>query len=93
MKKFLSLLMAAVMVFALVACGGNNAANNGTADNGGSNSADAGDTGSTSGAVTIRVGGIGPLTGAPPSTAPVANSVRSPWTRSTPWAGTSSLNC
>ena len=63
MKKFLSLLMAAVMVFALVACGGNNAANNGTADNGGSNSVDAGDTGSTSGAVTIRVGGIGPLTG------------------------------
>ena len=63
MKKFLALLMAAVMVFALVACGGNNAANNGTADNGGSNSVDAGDTGSTSGAVTIRVGGIGPLTG------------------------------
>ena len=62
MKKFLSLLMAAVMVFALVACGGNTA-NTGSTNNSGSNSADTGDTGSDSGAITIKIGGIGPLTG------------------------------
>ena len=62
MKKFLSLLMAAVMVFALVACGGNTA-NTGSTNNSGSNSADTGDTGSDSGVITIKIGGIGPLTG------------------------------
>ena len=60
MKKFLSLCMAAVMVFALVACGGNTA-NTGNTNNSGTNSGDTGDTASD--VITIKIGGIGPLTG------------------------------
>ena len=59
MKKFLSLCMAAVMVFALVACGGNTT-NNGTSGNS-SNSGSTDDAGST--AATFKIGVIGPQTG------------------------------
>ncbi len=74
MKKFLALLMAAAMVLAMAACG-NNANNGGSnANNGGSNAnsggntggqSDAGNTngGDSTGAVTLKIGGIGPLTG------------------------------
>lgn len=48
MKKFLALLLALVMTLALAACGGSG--NDAQKDN-------------SSGAVTIKVGGIGPLTG------------------------------
>lgn len=44
MKKLLAMLLALSMVFAMVACGGNNAANNGTTNNG-ANTGDTGDTG------------------------------------------------
>ena len=59
MKKFLSLCMAAVMVFALVACGGNttNNSTSGNSSNGGSTD----DAGST--AATFKIGVIGPQTG------------------------------
>ena len=61
MKKFLALVMAAAMVLALVACGGNTNTNN--SGNSG-NAGNSGDTGSnTDGATVIRIGGIGPLTG------------------------------
>ena len=60
MKKFLALVMAAAMVLALVACGGNTN-NTGNAGNSG-NTGDTGDTGSD-GAIVINIGGIGPLTG------------------------------
>ena len=59
MKKFLSLCMAAVMVFALVACGGNTT-NNSTSGNS-SNSGSTDDAGST--AATFKIGVIGPQTG------------------------------
>ena len=59
MKKFLSLCMAAVMVFALVACGGNTT-NNGTSGNS-SNGGSTDDAGST--AATFKIGVIGPQTG------------------------------
>ena len=55
MKKFLALCMAVVMALGLVACGGNNAA-----DNTG-NSANAGNTGDEGGA--FKIGVIGPMTG------------------------------
>ena len=63
MKKFLALCMAAVMVLALVACGGNTTENStgNTAGNGGSNSGDGAATGSD--VITIKIGGIGPQTG------------------------------
>lgn len=44
MKKLLALLLALSMVFAMVACGGNNTANSGTTNNG-ANTGDTGDTG------------------------------------------------
>ena len=59
MKKFLSLCMAAVMVFALVACGGNTT-NNGTSGNS-SNSGSTDDAGSS--AAAFKIGVIGPQTG------------------------------
>ena len=65
MKKFLAMLLAAVMLLALVACGGGDKDSQG----GGSDSQTsqpAGDSQASepSGeAVTIKVGGIGPLTG------------------------------
>ncbi len=59
MKKFLAVLMAAAMMVALVACSsGGNTANNGSSNNSG-NGADA----SGDGAIVIKIGGIGPLTG------------------------------
>ena len=64
MKKFLALLMAAVMVFSLVACGGNNGTtNNGTTNNGGNNSTTDDTTGDTAAGGTFTIGVIGPLTG------------------------------
>ena len=58
MKKFLAVLMAAAMMVALVACSSGNTANNGSSNNSG-NGADA----SGDGAIVIKIGGIGPLTG------------------------------
>ena len=59
MKKFLALVMAAVMVFAFAACG--------STDNGGAKPTDSPktDTPTTGGDTTetIKLGGIGPLTG------------------------------
>ncbi len=58
MKKFLALVMAAVMVFAFAACG--------STDNGGSTPTDAPKTDTPTGgdtSETIKIGGIGPLTG------------------------------
>lgn len=52
MKKFLALLLALAMTLALAACGGDGQKDNGQKDNGASSSG-----------VTIKVGGIGPLTG------------------------------
>ena len=61
MKKLLALLLTAVMLLALVACGGNNTGNN-TGNTGGNNTANNGtsDTGGTddSGAVDIKIGVI-----------------------------------
>ena len=72
MKKVLSLVLAAVMVFALVACGGGNAPADNSGDSG-SSSASSGDSGSsnaTSGGSgdaaatgTFKFGATGPLTG------------------------------
>jgi len=62
MKKFFALLLAMTMCFALVACGGNNGGNN-SGNNAGQSAGDnAGET-ADNGAVTLRIGGIGPLTG------------------------------
>ena len=54
MKKTLALLLALVMTLALVACGGNNQ---------GKTPSDGGSQPSGSGAATIKIGGVGPLTG------------------------------
>ena len=63
MKKLLAMLMAAVMVLGMVACGS-------TTNNGGNNSGNAGDTGDTGdggstgeAGGTFKIGVIGPLTG------------------------------
>ena len=68
MKKLLAMLMAAVMVLGMVACG--STTNNGGASNGGNNSGNAGDTGDTGdggstgeAGGTFKIGVIGPLTG------------------------------
>ncbi|MDE7009724.1 MAG: ABC transporter substrate-binding protein [Oscillospiraceae bacterium] len=65
MKKFLAMLLAVVMLLALAACGGNN-----DGQTGGSQPSDSQTAGgsqpsepASDGAVTIKVGGIGPLTG------------------------------
>jgi len=70
MKKFLALLMAAAMVLAMVACGGNNSGNGGNANSqGNSDSQNSGDDQNGGGedqtaqGVTLKIGGIGPLTG------------------------------
>jgi len=60
MKKFLAMIMALAMMLALVACGGNNAANNSGKDNS-SNASDSTDGGDS--AAAFRIGGTGPLTG------------------------------
>ena len=60
MKKLLALLLTAVMLLALVACGGNNTGNNAgnnTGNTSGENTGDTGDTGD-SGAVDIQIGVI-----------------------------------
>lgn len=66
MKKFLALLMAAAMVLAMVACGngGNNANSGGNNDqsNAGGDT-NTGDNNNAGGTVTLKIGGIGPLTG------------------------------
>ena len=49
MKKFLCMMMAVLMVLAMAACGGE------PANNGGNDTPDA---------TTVKIGGIGPLTGA-----------------------------
>ena len=51
MKKLMSLVLAAMMVMSLAACGGDTPASTGKADDG------------TKAAETIKMGGIGPLTG------------------------------
>ena len=51
MKKRMSLVLAAMMVMSLAACGGDTPASTGKADDG------------TKAAETIKMGGIGPLTG------------------------------
>ena len=53
MKKFLCMMMAVLMVMAMAACGGE------PANNGGNDTPDA---------TTVKIGGIGPLTGAMPIT-------------------------
>ena len=60
MKKFLAMIMALAMVLALVACGGNNTADNSGKSNS-SNASDSADDGASAGAFVI--GGTGPLTG------------------------------
>ena len=52
MKKFLAMLLAVAMMFAMIACGGNNSANNG-GNNAANNGGDAADT--TPEAVTLKV--------------------------------------
>lgn len=56
MKKFIAMLMAAAMMMAMVACGN-------TSTNNSSNGNNTGDTTGDSDVVTIKIGGIGPLTG------------------------------
>ena len=57
MKKLLALLLTAVMLLALVACGGNNTGNNGGNDTANNGTSDTGDTGDA-GAVDIKIGVI-----------------------------------
>ncbi|MDE7218241.1 MAG: ABC transporter substrate-binding protein [Oscillospiraceae bacterium] len=66
MKKFLALLLALAMTLALAACGGNDSQNDNSApaDNTQSDAQTPGDDAQSSGeAVTIKIGGIGPITG------------------------------
>ena len=61
MKKLLALLLALSMVFAMVACGGNNTANSGTTNNG----ANTGDTGDTGDADQLHFVYVSPLLATP----------------------------
>jgi len=61
MKKFLAMILALAMVFALVACGGNDSANSGASNSGASNSGSSDNAGD--GAAAFVIGGTGPLTG------------------------------
>ena len=70
MKKFMSLVLAAAMAMSLAACGASADTSEPAADNAGAAAdaatdagADAGDAAADAGAVTLHVGGIGPLTG------------------------------
>ena len=59
MKKFIAMLMVAAMMLAMVACGDTTNNSGNTGNNGGDNGGDAGN----SGVITIKIGGIGPVTG------------------------------
>ena len=70
MKKFLAMLLALVMVMGLAACGGNSGGGNQSSGNNAQNSGDAGSAGgddaqqpSGGSGATIKIGGVGPLTG------------------------------
>ena len=89
MKKFAGLSLAAVMALSLAACGGSG--NSSSGDSNGSSasagtsaeSASSGSTGSAEGG-TLKIGGIGPLTGDNAHTAwPYREVPRSRWMRST----------
>ena len=74
-KRVFAMLMACVMALSLVACGSK------------SDSGDAGNNGGDSGVETIKLGGVGPLTGGMPTMDCPCSTVRSwPWMRSTPQA-------
>ena len=62
MKRFAACLLAALMVVAMAACGGNNNQQYSTPGGNAGNSTSAGND-APAGTVTIKVGGIGPLTG------------------------------
>ncbi len=62
MKRFAACLLAALMVVAMAACGGNNNQQSSTPGGNAGNSTSAGNN-APAGTVTIKVGGIGPLTG------------------------------
>ena len=62
MKRFAACLLAALMVVAMAACGGNNNQQSSTPGGNAGNSTPAGND-APAGTVTIKVGGIGPLTG------------------------------
>ncbi|MCI8908064.1 MAG: ABC transporter substrate-binding protein [Angelakisella sp.] len=62
MKRFAACLLAALMVVAMAACGGNNNQQSSTPGGNAGNSTSAGND-APAGTVTIKVGGIGPLTG------------------------------
>ena len=62
MKRFAACLLAALMVVAMAACGGNNNQQSSTPGCNAGNSTSAGND-APAGTVTIKVGGIGPLTG------------------------------
>ena len=66
MKRFAAVLLAALMVLTMAACGGNTNQQSSTPGNAGSSTPASGggnDTPAPAGPVTIKVGGIGPLTG------------------------------
>ena len=62
LKRFAACLLAALMVVAMAACGGNNNQQSSTPGGNAGNSTSAGND-APAGTVTIKVGGIGPLTG------------------------------
>lgn len=68
MKKFLCMMMAVLMVLAMAACGGE------PANNGGNDTPDA---------TTVKIGGIGPLTGMPITVCPKRTALNWPSRRST----------
>ena len=83
-KKFFALMMAMVMVLSLAACGGSDEADSNSGDSAG---------GESSGSSAFKVGVIGPLTGGAAIYAPAwPIPPRSRWTKSMPWAATSSLS-
>ena len=62
MKKWIAFLLAASMVFAMVACGGNTTNNAGT-NNGGTNNSSTGDEGSAASGETVKIGLVTAVTG------------------------------
>ena len=63
MKRLTACLLAVLMVLAMTACGGNNNASSPASDAGNNGAGTGNDTPAPAGTVTIKVGGIGPLTG------------------------------